>query len=208
MLIFEEPIIEKKYDTPEHILYSSDNNKNLVVIFPGGNNNAKVPILHYLLDYFFRNASDVLIISYKNLVDKSDSYNVIVENMVNRIYDYIKVNITKKTYKDIIFISRSFGNVISSNIKEVFGFKTFACIYVSPISKSLNLIKKYPGLIITADNDEYLTNEDFKDIQSYKNHEVLILKNGDHQLECTNTMDTIDFCKRAVETVIKYIHTI
>ncbi len=80
------------------------------------------------------------------------------------------------------------------------------CIYLSPTAEALEDIKKYPGLLISSNHDEYIEEKHLKEILSYPHHEVMIFKGGNHSLECEDTLKTMDFCRSVISKSIEFIN--
>lgn len=202
----EEINIEIDGEISEHLLYLSEKSTSLVVVFPGGNNNSLTPFLFYLRDYFIHNNYDLLRISYNNLAKREESDEEKMSKITFAIHQAIMNNKKSKSYSNYLFVSRSIGNVVANKIKNDYKINVVKSIYISPISEALENIRKYPGLIISATNDEYFKKEDIEELLTYPNQEVLIFEDGDHQLECENTLETIEFCKNAVSKVIEFVN--
>lgn len=193
---------EKKSD---HILYCDDDFNNLVVIFPGGGNSCNRPILHYSRKFLLERGCDVLNISYDNLVDDNDSTDVQMERLASALYEAI-VKVKKvKEYEKVIFIARSFGNIISNQIKIKESLDIYKSIYMSPTFDATKYFEQYPGLIITGTNDTYITDEQIRDLEKKYSDNILVFEQGTHGLENKNMDDTLDFCKVAVKRIIDYI---
>lgn len=191
--------------TSEHVLYFNENAKKLVTIFPGGGNDCKRPVLFYLTDYFARNNYDVLCISYTNLAQNDLSALEKIDVIACAIHDVIMKSKEIKKYDEHIFVSNSYGNIISNTIKDKYEMNVEKSIYISPTAYALKSIKKYPGFIISSTEDEYLTKEDASNLLTFSNSKILIFEGGNHTLECDDTIKSIEFCKNAVEKVINYV---
>jgi len=198
--------IEKNSKVSEHVFYSNEEAANLVLFFPGGNSNTTGPIFYYLRDYFLRNGYDVLCLSYEGLADREETYDEKIQKIIAGTHQAILHVKELKTYHKTLFVSRSFGNVISNILRINNKLEVDKCIYISPTAQALEDIKSYPGLIISSNYDEYLKEEDKKEILSYPNHEVIIFKDGEHSLECDDTLKTMEFCNRAIAKAIKFIN--
>ena len=148
---------------------------------------------------------DVLCLSYTDLFARKDTADEKLEKGVFAINKAIEKIKADKNYDNTIFVSRSYGNVISSSLKEKYSPEIRKSIYISPTSEGLAFFKKYPGFIITGTKDEYLTNDDISYLSETKNENVLVLKDGPHSLETENIIDTIDFCKSALVRIIEFL---
>ncbi len=112
----------------------------------------------------------------------------------------------KKAYERKIFVSKSFGNVVSNAARDKYEIEADKYVYLSPLPEALSGIEKYPGMIVTSDHDEYVDQKGMDKILTFKEHETLVFKDGDHSLECDDTNKTIDFCKTLISQVIKFVN--
>ena len=197
--------IELYNQTSEHIFYSQPESNCLTVIFPGGNNSTKTPILHYCRKHLLENHSDFLSISYKNLIVSEDSDEVKLEKVISAVYEAIKKVQEGKNYTKKVFISRSFGNIVSNEIKIKESITADKCIYIAPTDEAVKYFETYPGLIITGTKDSYLPVEQVNIIKEKYKDDVLVFENGNHSIESDDMSDTLDFCKKAVLKIIDYL---
>jgi len=114
---------------------------------------------------------------------------------INSVFTQIEL---AKRYEKKIVISISFGNEVSGELRSRTSIKVEKSIYISPISDSLQYLRKFPGFVISSTNDEYLTSDDMIELGKLGNDEVLIFKDASHSLESDSVIDTIDFIKNAV----------
>ncbi len=195
--------IESNGQKSEHVFLENEGSKSLVVFFPGGNNSCERPIFHYLTRFFIDENKDVICISYKNITKREDSYEEKINSLTSGINEAILK--TNKIYSDIIFISRSFGNIVSCELKKRYSINVFKSIYISPTSPALKFFDEYPGFIITSTNDEYLTKDEINELSKLGDERLLILNEGNHSLETKNIYDTMNFGNIAVSKIIDYI---
>lgn len=198
--------IEFNNKVSEHILYHQDDAKCLVVIFPGGGNSSDRPIIHYSSHFLlYNNKCDILYISYKNMIDKEDTYELIINSYVNaisKIFDKVE---EKKSYKSKIFISFSMGNLVSNELKIRKSIISDKNIYISPTADAMKFFETYPGLIITASKDEYLPQEKLDELKEKYKDNILVFEDGTHALENNNVPNTLEFCRTAVTSILDYL---
>lgn len=200
--VIETEVGKKKSN---HVLYANEDSNSLVVVFPGGNNSCDRPLLHYLRRMFLDKKYDVLCISYENLIERGAPYDVKVDKLVSRINNaFMKIELDKK-YKEKIFISRSFGNVLSGELKKRYSIEVKKNVYISPISQSVEYLSDYPGFIVSSSVDEYLTDDEKSELAKLGNDKVLIFNEANHSLESNNILDTIGFCKEAVAKIDEFV---
>ncbi len=197
--------IEMNSMTSEHNLYFNKNADKLVVIFPGGSSNCNIPILYYLTDYFIRNNYNVLCVSYNNLSVRTDPYETQLEMIVYAIKEAISQSEKDIKYSEYLNVSFSFGNIVSNELKDTFGMCFRKSIYISPTADALEKIKKHPGLVISATEDEYMKKDDLEKLLSFTDCKTIVFEGGDHGLRCADTLESIEFCKSAISNILVYI---
>ena len=199
MITATEIEIELNEMKSNHVLYANEESKSLAVIFPGGNNSCDRPLLHYLRKMLLVQGHDVLCLSYTNLFVRKDTGDEKLEKGVFAINKAIEKVKTEKHYENTIFVSRSYGNVISCELKDKQEINIRKSVYISPTSEALTYIKRYPGFIVSGTKDEYLTSDYIIELSQSTDDNVLVFQNGPHSLETDNIVDTIDFCKKRSE---------
>ena len=205
MITMSKIEIEYNDKTSEHTFYSQNESKCLVVVFPGGNNSCDRPILHYSRKYLLYNNCDVLCISYTNIIDQEGSYDQKMDNIVIAISKAIEEIEKDKSFTNKIFISRSFGNIVSNELKIRKSIMSNKSVYISPTADAVKFFEKFPGLIITATKDGYLPQEEINKLTKKYESNILVFKDGTHALENENVQQSLDFCKTAVTKILDYL---
>lgn len=191
--------------TSNHIHYKTDDATKLVVIFPGGGNSCERPVLNFLRKYYLDHQTDVLCISYTNIYSRDDEDDVLMEKITNALSKAIlKVN-EFKDYEKTYYICESFGNIVSNAIKIKYPNMVAKNAYISPTIDGLEYISKYPGLIITGDQDEYLDEPTIKELKSRPKENLLIIEGAGHSLMVEDVFDSIDIVKVVVKRIIDYL---
>lgn len=205
MIVREELKIELNGKSSKHILSSNVKSNNLAILFPGAGSNTRTPYFYYMRYYFLRAGYDVLASSYENIVDQNDTFDEKMNKIAQSIHKGIEKSQESKTIEKFIFVSTSIGSIISEKVRSTYEYKDIISIYTSPTSLAIKEISKYPGLVITSTDDDMLKEGDLDIIKSFPKHEVVVFEDGDHRLECFDTLKTIDYCSKAVEATIEYI---
>jgi len=125
--------------------------------------------------------------------------------VISAVYEAIKKVQEDKNYTKKVFISRSFGNIVSNEIKIKESITADKCIYIAPTDEAVKYFETYPGLIITGTKDSYLPVEQVNIIKEKYKDDVLVFENGNHSIESDDMSDTLDFCKKAVLKIIDYL---
>ncbi|MBU0997625.1 MAG: hypothetical protein KKE16_06260 [Firmicutes bacterium] len=206
MMISASYVKITKYDlTSNHIHYQTDDATKLVVIFPGGGNSCDRPVLTFLRKYYLDHQTDVLCISYTNTYLEDDPNDVAMKKITNAINEAILKVHESKDYEKTYYICESFGNIVSNAIKMEYPNMVAKSAYISPTIEGLEYISKYPGLIITSTNDEYLDEPTIKELKSRPKDNMLIIEDAGHSLMVDDVFESIDIVKVAVKRIIDYL---
>lgn len=197
--------IESNSKKSNHSFYFNENSNRLAVIFPGGNNSVNRPLLHYIRKEFFNRNYDVLCVSYANLFERKETNDEKMNKIVQGVNSALNRIKDEKQHDEIIFVSRSAGNLAASDLKIKYSIDVKKSIYISPTSDAIKYMNKYPGFIITSSNDEYLEKGDVEKLKKLHANRILVFQDGTHSLETNNIIKTIDFHKLAVTKIFEYI---
>ncbi|MBU1019931.1 MAG: hypothetical protein KJ847_01845 [Firmicutes bacterium] len=197
--------ITKNDLTSKHIHYKTDDATKLVVIFPGGGNNCDLPVLSFLRDYYLKNQTDVLCISYENTYLKDDPDDVLLAKISSALSEAINQVKGFKDYEKMDYICFSFGNITSNLIKEDHPELIAKSAYVSPTIDGLEYISKYPGLTFCGTKDEYLDEPTIKKLKSGPQDDLIIIEGAAHSLMVDDVFESIDIVKMVVKRVIDYL---
>ncbi|MCK5731382.1 MAG: hypothetical protein KAH13_00035, partial [Tenericutes bacterium] len=124
--------IESLRKKSNHKFFKNDDSNCLVVILPGGGNSCDRPLLHFIRKYLFDKNCDVLCASYTNLFERKETFDKKLNKIVSEINKAIEQVELEKPYKEKIFVSRSIGNVVSSELKIRHSIEVIKNIYISP----------------------------------------------------------------------------
>lgn len=187
----------------KHTLYTQENSKGILVIFPGGNSSCDAPILQYISTTMFNEGYDILELSYLDLCDRSNQA-TIHNCLYSEINKAMSVVINKK-YPKTYFLSRSFGNVISTAIRAKYNVNTDAQVFMAPIPDAIPKVIELGGLVIAGTKDSYITSEDLERLRNVDGLSCKIIKNANHSLESDDSIiETIDMAKEIVIDVLSH----
>lgn len=200
--------IESKYVSENLIqfLKHTEQAKNLVVIFPGGNNSTDIPILHYALKVALAMGCDVLSLKYgispsKHQYTDQEVYETIIEECHAAIS---KVNYGE--YSNVVFISKSVGNLIAVDVEErYFEFEPIQVFY-TPVEGLVRKINNRKCLIFTGGKDKMIKPESVEWLKTLQNVEVNQFPNAVHSLEVNvDFKESLKILNSTTEILYRYL---
>lgn len=201
-------IVVKAYeghDIHNEFYKQSGKDKSLAVIFPGGDGSCDKPLLHYARKAALIAGHDVLCLSYgrkepvKGLVDS-------IEIETKECYDAIQKCLFHN-YKEIYFISKSFGTGIAGMISKELGYDKINNIFLTPVNKALTHIISSKCKVIIGTKDKVLSKENIDVIKKHNNVELLLIEGAKHSLELEDNLEgCLKILSQVTDLYIKFLN--
>lgn len=192
--------------TNNTFLTHGEGSKNLVVLFPGGDNSTDIPTLHYSRKGALLTGCDVLSLEYGSKIglatlDKPEIINIIIDECCDVINKCLNNN-----YDKFFFISKSIGNVISFGVDEKLNDKNIEYICYTPISLNIQHILKRKCIVFSGIKDKLLTNEDRNILLNHENTNLIEIENAGHSLEIDDSyLQSIEILIMITNQCVDYI---
>lgn len=183
---------------------NKQNSNTLVVLLPGIGYTIYGPLLYYSYNIAVELGYDVLSIEY-GFQKMNQSFD---QKYYSNLIDESRIAIDKVfccgKYTKIIFIGKSFGTGIMSNLLSYYqSIITVIPIYITPIKSAMSSIRSFNSLVIIGTNDPYY--DDMKNINGLDNVRMYILEGADHDMEVGNFIESIDYMKQCIICIRDYI---
>ena len=176
---------------------SENDNKKLAVFFPGIGYTADKPLLHYCRKLAVENGYEILIISYSGFPEKiqgdrakmTESFRIALSQAEEMLS---KTDLTR--YEDIIFVGKSIGTIVAAKIaSESSTKKQIRFVLYTPLDDTF----AFPlgeSIAFTGSDDPWVGREKSRipEICKEKNIPCHIIEEGNHSLECGDTMKDIE----------------
>jgi phosphoglycolate phosphatase len=163
----------------------------LIVIFPGLNGMADIPMLYYAgVKYIWKGYSCVKI-DYKGTKNIEAMKAAAAERMRDILF---------KHYKDILFVSKSMGTLIAAWAEDEFGLKA-RHIFLTPITRTMEYIHegKDIQLVVAGTNDSHIDATALRIHCERENVRLELVAGADHSLFVSESMDeNIEVLRRIV----------
>ncbi|MDP3304496.1 MAG: hypothetical protein Q8S15_00250 [Erysipelotrichaceae bacterium] len=162
-------------------------NKKLLVIFPGGNYTADMPLLYYAKFKYDALGYESVKITY-NITTIDSSFSEMLSNIKNQALAQLD-SIEFSQYDDLVFISKSIGTVIAAQIAIDLSL-TVSHIFLTPIENTLQYINlNNVKLVIYGSLDRYLHSSILKAKCEKENVNYLQIDGVGHRLEKFGDME-------------------
>jgi len=172
--------------------------KKLLVIFPGANYSADMPLLYYAKFKYDILGYECIKLTY-NISVNSSSISEMLSTYKDQVYDQL-ASLNFDQYGDIVFISKSIGTVISAQIATDMNIK-ISHIFLTPIENTLQYInqKNNVKLVVFGSSDRYIDSLILKEKCEKENINFLQIDGVGHRLEKKEDMGiNIDILKYIV----------
>ncbi|WMJ81651.1 alpha/beta hydrolase [Clostridium sp. MB40-C1] len=186
-------------------IYIEQNSDTLVIILPGeGYSNAK-PIMYYTQKIASEIGLDVLCIDYGFQISHK-GFDINTEfDIVAKESEQVLKKCLSKNYKKIIFIGKSLGTIIQNELsKELVNYEQVH-IYLTPVDKTFENITNHLCLVITGTADNKINSFNMLKIEKMKNIELVKIDGGNHRLECSDTLKSIEMLKETMKILREFI---
>lgn len=178
-------------------LYLQDSDV-LTIVLPGMFYTVWGPVLYYAANTSFELGFDTLLIEYgyqkANTVFHEKNY----DDILNETLEAIEIACSKRSYKKLVFIGKSFGTELISRYLERFinDYKVIP-VLITPTKKALLTVQRIESLVIIGDNDPYVTHDDVETLRKLETIHLHIVKGAGHDLDA----ETVEASIEALKTV-------
>ena len=185
--------------------YTEQNSDVLTVILPGDGYTSTKPLMYYSYKIALELGLDVLCIDYGfQISHKKFDANTDFDIVVRESAQVLKKCLRRK-YKMIIFIGKSLGTYVQNTLSKEFMDYEQIHVYLTPVDKTIESIVDYPCLAITGSEDRKISNLNMSSIQNNKNIELVKIEGGNHRLECSTTLKSIEMLNTTMGILRKFI---
>jgi predicted alpha/beta-hydrolase family hydrolase len=180
-----------------------DENRKLVVLFPGKNYPCEKPSLHFAGTSAIQSGFDLMVLEYgyqaaRTNLDINDLSRVIEDS-----HESVQRIISK--YNQVIFISKSIGTIVAG---EVHGKLEIPIrhLFLTPIKDTVRYINKSNGLVVYGTKDEVFNNELVNQINIDNVRKVIEIPNANHSLETNNVEESIEILGKLIRIYLDFLN--
>lgn len=181
-----------------------EENRKLVVLFPGKNYPCNKPGLHFAGTSAIQSGYDLLVLEYGYQVARTNLDMNELERVIEDSYASVQRIISK--YNEVVFISKSIGTIVAG---EVHGKLEIPIrhLFLTPMKNTVQYVNKFNGLVVYGTNDEVFDYELAKQINIDTGREVIEIPNANHSLEANNVEGSIEILSKLVAIYINFLNS-
>lgn len=181
------------------------NSDTLVVILPGEGYSNMKPIMYYTQKITSELGLDVICIDYGFQISHKDfDIQTELDIVIGETKDVLK-KCLDKNYKNIVFIGKSLGTIIQNKLSKGLIDYEQIHIYLTPVDKTFENTINYPCLVITGTADNKINSSNMIKIGKMKNIELIKIYRGNHRLECSDALKSIEMLNETMKMLRKFI---
>ncbi|MBU5344364.1 alpha/beta hydrolase [Paenibacillus lautus] len=192
-----------KTDMKQKYIQLNDENRKLVVLFPGKNFPCDKPILHFAGTSALQSGFDLIILEYGYQAARTDLDVNELQRVIEDSHESVQRIISK--YKQVVFISKSIGTIVAG---EVHGKLEIPIkhLFLTPIKDTIHYINKFNGLVVYGTKDEMFNKEHANQINIDNVREVIEIPNANHGLETNNVEESIEILSKLVRIYMEFLN--
>ena len=180
----------------------SNEDKNLIVLFPGAGYSVDRPLLYYAGRKYNIKGYEILKINYGDCLKIEKPFTDIIEDIKGFVLNQIN-DIDFSLYGDILFVSKSLGTVIAGWLSEILKHDNIRHIYLTPVNETLQFIKNGENIsiVIAGTADKHLDTNILQAHCEQQQVRLKLIENAGHGLEISGDINkNIDILKQIVES--------
>lgn len=185
--------------------YIDQNSDILTIILPAEGYTNEKPLMYYSCRVALELGLDVLCVDYGFQISRKDFYISSEFDIVARESEQVLKKCLSKNYRKIIFIGKSLGTIIQNRLsKELIDYEQIH-VYLTPVDKTFENVVSYPCLAITGTEDKKINSLNMKMIENSKNIELVKIDGGNHRLECSDALKSVEMLTTTMNSLRKFI---
>ncbi|MDT3428703.1 hypothetical protein J2Z22_004296 [Paenibacillus forsythiae] len=170
----------------KHYLQGSD---TLVVVFPGRNYPAELPLLHYAGKNALEHGCDLLLLEYGYYSARTELKR---EDMGILEEECAQALALVAGYKRLLFIGKSTGTVIAGRLAATADSPAKVdCLYLTPLREAVPYIKRSGGIVIYGGSDPLFSEEDTAGLGGLTNVSLYKIDEANHSLEVGSVNESL-----------------
>ncbi|WP_298846334.1 alpha/beta hydrolase [Clostridium sp.] len=178
------------------LISQSIKSDSIVVIFPGGGYSCDKPLLHYARKVTSLSGCDVLSLEY-GYFKTNNSFNYqFINNIIEESYEAIKL-VLLNSYKNIYFISKSFGTEIAGEISRRLGYDKVNNLFLTPTPNCFTHIENSKCIVVVGTKDSVISKEQILRIGTNHLVDLHVIDGAVHSLEVEdNYIKSLDILRK------------
>lgn len=152
------------------------------MLFPGGNHNCDIPLLHYARKATLIAGSDVLSLDYGFRLANIELGRGELPYLVSEARSVVELALTRG-YERLVFISKSLGTVVAGELSRQMGYAQVQHIFLTPLPEAIPHILASENMVVVGGRDKLFPPACIEQIRGCVTSDVRIVPDAGHSLE-------------------------
>jgi predicted alpha/beta-hydrolase family hydrolase len=170
------------HDINNMLLSQPTKSDSIVILFPGGGYSCDKPLLHYARKVTSLSGCDVLSLEYGYYKTDNSFNHKFLNSIIEESYQAIKL-VLSNSYKNIYFISKSFGTEVAGEISRKLGYDNIKNLFLTPTPSCITHIENSKCSVIVGTNDSVISKEEVFKIGTNPLIDLTVIEGAAHSLE-------------------------
>ncbi|MCI1774324.1 MAG: alpha/beta hydrolase [Paenibacillus lautus] len=180
-----------------------EDNRKLVVLFPGKNYPCDKPILHFAGASAIQSGYDLMVLEYGYQAARTDLDIHDLQRVIEESHESVQRIISK--YNEVVFISKSIGTIVAGEVHGKLDIP-IKHLFLTPIKDTIHYINRFKGLVVYGSKDEVFNHELANQIKLDKGTEVIEILNANHSLEADHAPESVEILSKLVGIYMNFLN--
>ncbi|WP_411551935.1 alpha/beta hydrolase [Paenibacillus lautus] len=180
-----------------------EDNRKLVVLFPGKNYPCDKPILHFAGASAIQSGYDLMVLEYGYQAARTDLDIHDLQRVIEESHESVQRIISK--YNEVVFISKSIGTIVAGEVHGKLDIP-IKHLFLTPIKDTIHYINRFKGLVVYGSKDEVFNHELANQIKLDKGTEVIEIPNANHSLEADHAPESVEILSKLVGIYMNFLN--
>ncbi|AYB43151.1 alpha/beta hydrolase [Paenibacillus lautus] len=180
-----------------------EDNRKLVVLFPGKNYPCDKPILHFAGASAIQCGYDLMVLEYGYQAARTDLDIHDLQRVIEESHESVQRIISK--YNEVVFISKSIGTIVAGEVHGKLDIP-IKHLFLTPIKDTIHYINRFKGLVVYGSKDEVFNHELANQIKLDKGTEVIEIPNANHSLEADHAPESVEILSKLVGIYMNFLN--
>lgn len=180
-----------------------EDNRKLVVLFPGKNYPCDKPLLHFAGASAIQCGYDLMVLEYGYQAARTDLDIHDLQRVIEESHESVQRIISK--YNEVVFISKSIGTIVAGEVHGKLDIP-IKHLFLTPIKDTIHYINRFKGLVVYGSKDEVFNHELANQIKLDKGTEVIEIPNANHSLEADHALESVEILSKLVGIYMNFLN--
>lgn len=185
--------------------YRQQGSDTLVVLLPGQGYTIMAPLMYYSYLVALQCGYDILALEYGfQKANMEPAANEMIE-LINETTETIQECLSRKNYQNVILIGKSLGAYLQTMMMEELSDYNVKYVYLTPMKRCIDGIKKTKGLVIVGNSDKVFPQEEIHKLTNIEGVQLKVVDGVGHDLDNKDYSESIMILKEVMRVISLYI---